>query len=235
MDKFMYQIALKHIEDCKTISALEVLIREYTIVLQKSDLFSYMPKENRLLVETLLYYKLLSFALIKFHSKSKKSLPEFIYNTKNRIQNKVLFEIFNLPTSPSKYLTQLPTYEEFIDWFEFDTELTVPNFQGFMEVFNSIIENKPIHFRIVFATAMEAFEISSTKLPQPLYTLTYAIRYKQVNFPNKPQTVWDLLIAKLRADAQPCYKNGFDVVPEITKLEQQITALKSLKDYNDQQ
>ena len=88
---------------------------------------------------------------------------------------------------------------KFIDYFEFDNKISLPSFNYFIEVLNTIIGDNPIHFDIEFNPALSYFEYHSTTFIKDLQILIYAIRYKQVNFPTQSQTVWDLFISKLIA------------------------------------
>lgn len=237
MNPFIYAIALKELELCTKLSTLEELIRKYVELTENSIRDFYRPKKLEQMQKVILYYKLLCFGLNLFSARSKKILPDFIYKQRINAQSIILSEILKIPLNPStpSCFTQLPTYEEFMDYFEFDTKLSLPSFSRYIEVLNSIIGNRPIHFDITFNYSLELFEINSTELPKCFKALTYAIRYKQVNFPNKPQTIWDLFISKLIAECRQIHNFELDVAPEILKLKQQISALKALKGYYDQQ
>ena len=66
-------------------------------------------------------------------------------------------------------------------------------------------------------------------MSQTTQRLIYAIRYKQVNFPNKPQTIWDLFLEEMRKQADNV--TDTQINNECIKLNQQIKALKSFKEY----
>ena len=237
MNPFLYTLALKELELCTKLSTLEELIRKYVELTGSSIKDFYKSQKLELMQQVILHYKLLCFGLNLFSKRSKKILPEYIYKQRINAQSRILTEILRTPLNhptPSCF-TQLPTYEEFMDYFEFDTKLSLPNFSRCVEVLNSIIGDKPIHFNISFNYCLEGFELFSTKLPKYFQALTYAIRYKQVNFPTKPQTILDLFISTLVAESRKVYNSELDVAPEILKLKQQISALKSLKSYYDQQ
>ena len=68
---------------------------------------------------------------------------------------------------------------------------------------------------------------------QTTQQLIYAIRHKQVNFPDKPQTIWDRFIKYVTAQAQDITQHECD--REILKLEQQIAAIKAFREYYDKQ
>lgn len=66
----------------------------------------------------------------------------------------------------------------------------------------------------------------STNIERTIQNYAYAVRYKQVNYPNEPRTIWDEFLAKSAVEI-------LDTVPiqdSITKLQQQITALTTIKD-----
>ena len=237
MDKFTYAVALKEIEICKPISDLELLIRKYVSSVKRSSQVLCQIKPFKQFEELVLYYKLLCFSLNLFGKRSKRTLPDFIYDTRKNIQERILVEILRFPldSTTSTCFSKCTTYEEFIDYFEFDSKLSLPSFNKFPEVLNNIIGDKPIHFDIEFNISLQCFERHSTSLPKDIQTLVYAIRYKQVNFPTQSQTVWDLFISKLVATTKHVFEVKPDVQEEILKLEQQITALQSLKSYYDQQ
>ena len=237
MDKFMYAVCIKEIEMCKSIAELELLVRKYAQATKTSSNMLYKRLEYKQMEEVILYYKLLCFSLNTFGKKSKRTLPDMLYVARTNAQERILSEILRFPleTTTVSCFTKLTTYEEFIDYFEFDSKLSLPSFNKFHEVLNSIIGDKPIHFDIEFNVSLSFFDFHSTNLPKDIKTLVYAIRYKQVNFPTQSQTVWDLFISKLVATTKHVFEVKPDVQKEILKLEQQISALQSLKSYYDQQ
>lgn len=237
MDKFLYAVTLKEIEICKSISDLELLIRKYVSSVKRSSSALYTVNTFKQFQETIFYYKLLCFSLNLFGKRSKRTLQDFVYDTRKNVQEGILVEIirFSLDSTSSSCFSKLTTYEEFIDYFEFDSKLSLPSFNKFPEALNSIIGDKPIHFDIEFNPSLSLFEFHSTRLPKDIQTLVYAIRYKQVNFPTQSQTVWDLFISKLVATTKHVFEVKPGVQEEVLKLEQQISALQYLKSYYDQQ
>ena len=162
MNLFLYTLALKELELCTKTYTLEELIRKYVELTGSSIRNFYRPKKLEQMQEVILYYKLLCFGLNLFSTRSKKILPEFIYKQRINAQSIILSEILKMhlnPSTPSCF-TQLPTYEEFIDYFEFETKLFLPSFSRCTEVLNSIIGNKPIHFDIAFNYCLEGFELN---------------------------------------------------------------------------
>lgn len=128
-----------------------------------------------------------------------------------------------------KEFTKTPTYEEFMDWFEFDTHLELYPSYWHIEQFNTIIGTNPVHFTVTFNCVLDAFDRETTTLIQEQQILAYAIRHKQVNFPDKHQTIWDMFIADNISKASNILKP--DVNKDITKLKQQIKALETLPEY----
>ena len=126
---------------------------------------------------------------------------------------------------------KVPTYEEFMDWFEFDDTLNLFPSYKYVENLNSIIEDKPVHFKVIFNYSSDQFESYSTNLHQKHQNLVYAIRYKQVNFPDKPQTIWDMFIEDCVKEAKHFEASEENVDTNIIKLQQQISALEAFKGY----
>lgn len=228
MDLFKYQACKKELELCKTVSGLEILIRKYTSEIQHMSIGSYWKDFVGETETQILTYKLLTLALKLFSAKSKRILPEFIYTTHLGAQQTLLnwilaYDKLNIP------FTKLVNYEQFVDWFEFDQTLCLLTKVDFVENLNTIIGNKPIHFKVEFNNTLTPFDKYSTNLTYGSQEFIYAIRYKQVNFPDKPQTIWDLFLEELRVKADNVTEEK--VARECLKLEQQITAIKSFKDF----
>ena len=230
MDLFKYTASVKEIETCTTISKLEELIRLY---------HSKCPSERHTinpLDKQKFYYKLWTLALKKFESKTKRELPKFLTETLLTLQTNLITsmleaELENKVYHASPKFTKVPTYEEFMDWFEFDDTLNLFPSYKHVESLNSIIEDKPVHFKVVFNYSSDQFESYSTNLHQKHQNLVYAIRYKQVNFPDKPQTIWDTFIEECVKEAKTFEVSEQEVNTDIIKLQQQISALKALKGY----
>lgn len=230
MDLFKYKASIKQLELCKYVKDLEELIRGYVKLVP--------AYANDLRPTDIYYYKLLVFSLKLFQSKSNRKLPDFIYDRHRNLQEYILRSFFEAEIdssqklySASGHFTKEPTYEEFMDWFEFDTHIDLPFSSVYVEKFNSIIGDNPVHFTVKFNYRLTDFDEYSTVLGFNHKILAYSIRHKQVNFPTKPQTIWDIFIADNVQKAKQC---NFE--PElnqscITKLKQQIRALESLEEY----
>ena len=230
MDLFKYTAAVKEIETSKTISRLEELIRFY---------YSRCPSARNAIFpsdEQKFYYKLWTLAFKKFESKSKKILPMFLTQDLSTLQTNLITSMLEAEDEKkihyaSPKFTKVPTYEEFMDWFEFDDTLNLFPSYRYVESLNSIIEDKPVHFKVVFNYSSDHFESYSTNLHQKHQNLVYAIRYKQVNFPDKPQTIWDMFIEDCVKEARYFEVSKEVVDRNIIKLQQQISALEAFKGY----
>ena len=230
MDLFKYTASVKEIETCTTISKLEELVRLYHARCPSArHLVKPSPEQKH-------YYKLWTLALKKFESKSKRILPMFLTQDLSTLQTNLITSMLEAELEKKIYyaspnLTKAPTYEEFMDWFEFDDVLNLFNSHKYVEKLNSIIGDKPVHFKVIFNYSSDHFESYSTNLHQKHQDLVYAIRYKQVNFPDKPQTIWDMFIQDCIKEINYLEVNEEQVNSDVIKLEQQISALKALKGY----
>ena len=230
MDLFKYTASVKEIETCKTVSELEKLVRLY---------YSKCPSARHMIFpsdEQKFYYKLWTLALKKFESKTKRELPKFLTQDLSILQTKLIISMLEAKLEEKIYhaspnFTKVPTYEEFMDWFEFDDTLNLFPSYRYVENLNSIIEDKPVHFKVIFNYSSDQFESYSTNLHQKHQNLVYAIRYKQVNFPDKPQTIWDTFIEECVKEAKTFEVSEQEVNTDITKLQQQISALEAFKGY----
>ena len=234
MDDFIYQVKLKQIENCKTVSELEELVRLYHARCPSArHLVKPSPEQKH-------YYKLWTLALKKFESKSKKILPMFLTKDLSTLQTNLITSMLEAEaeaeTEKKSYyaspnFTKVPTYEEFMDWFEFDDTLNLFPSYKYVEKLNDIIKDNPIHFKVVFNYSPDQFENYSTDLHDKHQHLVYAIRYKQVNFPDKPQTIWDMFIEECVKESKAIEVTEEQVNSDVLKLEQQISALKAFKGY----
>ena len=230
MDLFKYTASVKEIETCNTIGKLEELVRMY---------HARCPSARHLINpshEQKYYYKLWTLAFKKFESKTNRILPKFLIETLLTLQTNLITSMLEAELEKKIYyaspnFTKVPTYEEFMDWFEFDDTLNLHPSYKYVESLNSIIEDKPVHFKVIFNYSSDQFESYSTNLHQKHQNLVYAIRYKQVNFPDKPQTIWDAFIEKCVKEARYLEASEEDVDTNIIKLQQQISALEALKGY----
>ena len=230
MDLFKYTASVKEIETCKTVGELERLIRLY---------YSKCPSARHTInpLDTQkFYYKLWTLAFKKFESKSKRILPMFLTQDLSTLQTNLITSMLEAENETkiwhaSPNFTKVPTYEEFMDWFEFDDVLNLFNSHKYVENLNSIIKDNPVHFKVVFNYSPDHFDSCSTDLQQKYQNLVYAIRYKQVNFPSKPQTIWDMFIEDCVKEARQIEVSEQEVNTNIIKLQQQISALEAFKGY----
>ena len=230
MDLFKYTASVKEIETCKTVGKLEELVRMY---------YSRCPSSRNAITpspEQKYYYKLWTLALKKFESKTKRELPKFLTETLLTLQTNLITSMLEADCTNKIYcaspnFTKVPTYEEFMDWFEFDDVLNLHPSHKYVESLNSIIKDNPVHFKVVFNYSPDKFESYSTNLHQRHQYLVYAIRYKQVNFPDKQQTIWDMFIEDCVKESKFIEVTEEQVNSDVLKLEQQISALKALKGY----
>lgn len=235
MDKFIYAASVKELQLCGTAAKLEDFVRTYVDHLQRTILYS--PWNGRIMdkEECICWYKLVSLSLNLHAKKSRKILPEFVHKVKRDSHNNLLNAILGFDNDAKKgiILTELIDYETFLDWFEFDDLITLPTSQNYVENLNNIIDDKPFRFDIIFNNSLTQFDFNSTNLGIASQQFIYAIRYKQVNFPDKPQTIWDRFIKYVTAQAQDVTQHEVD--REVLKLEQQIAAIKSFREYYDKQ
>lgn len=230
MDLFKYTAYVKEIETCKTVGKLESLVRLY---------YSKCPSARHLINpshEQKYYYKLWTLAFKKFKSKTNRILPKFLTETLLTLQTNLITSMLEADLKKKTYyaspnFTKVPTYEEFMDWFEFDDTLNLFHSYKYVEKLNSIIKDNPVHFKVVFNYSADKFESYSTNLFKAHQHLVYAIRYKQVNFPDKPQTIWDMFIEDCVKESKFIEVTEEQVNSDVLKLEQQISALKALKGY----
>lgn len=231
MDLFKYKVCIKELEMCSHVGEMEYFVRKYTELCPR---FSWELK-----VDSIYYYKLYTYSLNRFKTLSKRILPDFIYDRKETAQTNILASMLEAHIKDDekqhhrKYqiFTKSPTYEEFMDYFEFDNNLILDSSDWYVEKLNEIIEDKPVHFKVKFNYSNSSFDSYSTKLLESQKTLLYAIRYKQVNFPDKPQTIWDMFIED---NIEQCKRIPLDtqsVNDDITKLKQHIKALEALPEY----
>lgn len=230
MDLFKYTASVKEIETCKTVGELERLVRMYHANCPSARHRIFPSDEQKF------YYKLWTLALKEFQSKSKRALPYFLTQDLVSLQTNLITSMLEAEWEKKIYFaspnfTKVPTYEELMDWFEFDDTLNLFSSHKYVEELNAIIKDNPVHFEVVFNYSPDAFDNYSTNLHQNHQHLLYAIRYKQVNFPDKPQTIWDMFIEYCIKEAQYIELSEEEVDTNVLKLEQQISALKTLKGY----
>ena len=105
MNDFDYAVAYQKIESAKLVYELEELVRDYAI---SSNTIYHTTKYKQILF-AINQYKALTFALQCFNTKSKKSLPDFIYDSVRDLEWYITKLIIDQPI----------TYEQFIDAFQF--------------------------------------------------------------------------------------------------------------------
>ena len=105
MNDFDYAVAYQKIESAKLVYELEELVRDYSLRPYRID------KLN--LLECINSYKALTFALKRFKDKSRKVLPDFIHDSVMSFECSITKLVLNHPI----------TYEQFIDCFQFKSEI----------------------------------------------------------------------------------------------------------------
>lgn len=212
MNPLIYMASVKQIQMATKVSDIEALVRKYNGMVNNWQ--STFDQTN------IYYYKLSTLALNKHTEKSKAVLPEFLYKNKRKIHNNI---INSLLTDPSN----LPTYEFLMDVLEFDSVLTIPRNNYFLDTLNSIIGNQPIHFTINWnLTYLTDFDRCSTEHKKDTQLYLAGVRYKQVNFPTQYQTVIESYLNYYRPAPELLDKQA--LADSITKLQQHISAIEEL-------
>lgn len=217
MDQFTYMACKAELQNCKSVAKAELLVRKSQQKLLKTKLYNSYNTITELSESAILLYKLYTLALNTHANLSKAILPDFLHTAKHNAHRCLLLNL----------LTKLTTdYNQFIDIFEFDSVLDLPVLSNAVEKLDAVIADNPVHFTVIWNNRLTTFDTYSTKLEQSAQTYAYALRYKQVNYPNEPRTIWDEFLAQSTVtvlDTTP-------VQDSIIKLQQQITALKTIKD-----
>lgn len=227
MDNFKYMAAVKQLELCNLVSEMEKHVRKYNSLCNKHNLkwtdFSSCEQPYE---ETKHVFKCYAYSLKRFKEMSSRTLPAFLYEDYRRIQTNLLKRLF----LHNSYMNPAREYKELMDLLEFSPDIYMPLGVDNVEILNSIILDNPVHFRTInWNNRLTDFDRNSTQLNKAEGLLTYAIRHKQVNFPDKPQTIWDWYMKDLEASIDKQTKPDID--SDIIKLKQQIAALEGLKDY----
>ena len=212
MNPLLYMASIKQIQSATKVSELETLVRKYHGMVNtwKSNFDQ----------TDICHYKLSTLALNRHAEKSKVILPEFLHEYKRNLHNYI---IKSLLTDPSN----LPTYEFLMDVLEFDSVLTMPHNDYFLDTLNSIIGNQPIHFTINWtSTYLTDFDRCSTTLDKQIQLYLAGVRYKQVNFPAQYQTVIESYLNYYRPTPESLDKQA--LADSITKLQQHISAIEEL-------
>ena len=212
MNPLIYMSSVKQIQMATKVSEIEALVHKYNrIVNKRQSTFDQTDIHN---------YKLLTLALNRHAEKSKAILPEFLYEYKRNIHNNIINSLLIDPSN-------LPTYEFLMDVLEFDSVLTTPRNDYFLETLNSIIGNQPIHFTINWnSTYLTDFDRCSTTHNKQLQLYLAGVRYKQVNFPNQYQTVIESYLNYYLPTPELLDKQA--LADSITKLQQHISAIEEL-------
>ena len=212
MNPLIYMASVKQIQLATKVSELEVLVRKYHGIVNKwQRTFDQTDIHN---------YKLLTLALNRHAEKSKAILPEFLYEYKRNLHDNIVNSLLSNPSN-------LPTYEFLMDVLEFDSVLTMPRNNYFLDTLNSIIGNQPIHFTINWdSTYLTNFDRCSTEHYKDTQLYLAGVRYKQVNFPTQYQTVIESYLNYYRPTPESLDKQA--LVDSITKLQQHISAIEEL-------
>ncbi len=218
MDIFLYQVAVEQLHGTKYAHELEALVRKWHKKLDNTSLYGNSTDY----VKLKLIYKLFILSLNLFATKSKKVLPDFIYNLQSSYQRGILAKLYK-PEANSNFLPLLE-YTEFLDFFEFDKVVETPyTSYSHLEVLHNIFLDKPIHFRFKFNQSLDFFDTSTTyELETINQKLICAIRLKQTLSPDTPSTVLDAYMEFILSHTTP-YQ---DASEHIIKLQQQIDAMK---------
>ena len=219
MDIFLYQVAVEQLKGGKYTHELEALVRKWHKELNNISLYGYSTEY----VKLKLTYKLFILSLNLFADKSKKVLPDFIYNLQTRCQRETLDKL-DKPEANSKFLPLLE-YTEFLDFFEFDKVVETPKGStDYLTILHNIFLNKPIHFRFKFNQSLASFDnYTAYNLDAVNKKLIYAIRLKQTLSPDTPSTVLDAYMKFILTDITP-YQ---DASEHIIKLQQHTAALQT--------
>lgn len=208
MNQFKYVAYLKKIESTKLVKDLEIIVRKLCYEINR-----WSFKED-----TILNYKLYTFALNKLKEKSSKILPDYIYNNKLFAHQHILEHFFKKDNFPS--------YELLINTFEFDELLSLPINYAYLPKIDKVIGTNPMPFRIDWAeTRITSFDSSSTEFSPQTQNYLVGLRYKQVNFPNSNRPVIESYLAYYKPTQPPKQE---EINAAILLLEQQINAIKGL-------
>lgn len=204
--------SVKQIQMATKVSELEALVRKYNGMVN--------TWQNTFDQTDICHYKLMTLALNRHSEKSKAILPEFLYEYKWNLHNKIINSLLSQPGN-------LPTYEFLMDLLEFDSVLIMPRNNYFLDTLNTIIGNQSIHFTINWnSTYLTEFDNFSTTHNRELQLYLAGVRYKQVNFPTEYQTVIESYLNYYRPAPELLNKQA--LADSITKLQQHISAIEEL-------
>jgi hypothetical protein len=116
-------------------------------------------------------------------------------------------------------------YEEFIDFFEFDTVVKTPNSSiCYITILHNILLDRPIHFKFDFKQQLTNFDIyTAYALDTENKKFIYALRLKQTLSPDTPSTVIDTYLAHTLADII----KHTDISERILLMQQHTTAMQT--------
>ena len=212
MNPLIYMASVKQIQMTTKVSEIETLVHKY------HGMVNTWKKEFD--QTDIHYYKLMTLALNRYAKKSKAILPEFLYEYKTKLHDSIINSLLSDPSN-------LPTYEFLMDVLEFDSVLTIPRNDYFLDTLNSIIGNQPIHFTIDWdLTYLTSFDSWSTELPGSIQLYLAGVRYQQINFPTEYQTVIESYLNYYLPTPESLDKQA--LADSITKLQQHISAIQEL-------
>ena len=212
MNPLLYMASVKQIQSATKVSELEALVRKYDRMVNTWQ--STFDQTD------ICHYKLSTLALNRHAEKSKAILPEFLHEYKRDMHKSIINLLLKEPDN-------LPTYEFLMDVLEFDSVLTMPRNEYFLDTLNSIIGNQPIHFTINWSsTYLTDFDRCSTAHDRQLKLYLAGVRYQQVNFPAQYQTVIESYLNYYRPTPESLDKQA--LADSITKLQQHISAIEEL-------
>jgi len=229
MDLFQYHATIANFESLKYVHELEAEIRKLNTTLNANYYYNLSSSILKDYTSYKLKYKAYTKALNLFETKSKKQLPEFIYRHKTNVHNALMDQISSEADNRIIY-----TYDELIDLLEFDDEMILSHTSfEVIPVLHSIIQDKPIHFRIRFKNFnLNKFSSNSLDNCQSgVKQLIRMTRHKQVLSPNKPSTVIDAAIDYWRTKVTTTPESLDLLTNAITQIDQQSQAAKTVAEY----
>ena len=221
MDIFKYETARRQILNTRCIKDLEKIIRTYHSELNKVT----NCVDNRITQAYNLIYKLYCLALNIFANKFSKRLPDFIYQQRLRAQINMLSRITDNPI--------VYDYQYIIDLFEFDTVVETEHYtHDHIIPLHSIIQDKPLHFKIKFNQRLSTFDAYSTyKISMELQYYLHALRLRQVYASDKSSTVINQYIDQTFANIS----KHVDLSNQILLLQQHTSALQEYQQWQTTQ
>ena len=222
MDIFLYQVAVAQLHSTKYVGELEVLVRKWHEELNNISLY----KNTTDYMKLKLTYKLFILSLNLFTARSKKTLPDFIYNLQIRYQHEILGKLDNPKNNCN--VAPLLQHTEFLDFFEFDKVVETPNSNTcFITILHNIFFDKPIHFKFKFNQKLNSFDryayTNIYAIDESCKKFLYALRLKQTLSPDTPATVLDTYLAHTLADIP----KHVDISQQILLMQQHTAALQT--------